>query len=92
MARLLMSDEVQNFVENEGERLADHLRATAPHVTGTYSESFKVTTEKDIRFNDRWAAFVINTAAYATVLEVGAAWMQNPPMPMTRALDAFKDV
>jgi hypothetical protein len=86
-----MSDEVHDFVQGEGERLADHLRVTAPHVSGTYSESFKVTTGTDIRYQDRRAAFVINTAGYATVLEVGAAWMQNPPMPMTRVLDAFKD-
>lgn len=93
-ARLMKSDEVGQHVKNEAERLAAHLRATAPRsgtkTTDAYADNFKVETGLDILRRDRSAAFVYNDSRYATALEVGSWNIRNPPAPMTKALDAFK--
>lgn len=88
--RLMKSDGVSRFVRHEAEKLAEHLRSTAPRVTGEYASNFKVSSGVDIRKRDRAAAFVINDSPYATVLEVGSARIKNPPAPLTNALRAFR--
>ena len=86
---------VRDYVKDEAERLAAHLRETAPRsgtkATNAYADNFKVATGLDIRKKDRAAAFVYNDTRYATALEVGSWNIRNPPMPMTKALDAFRD-
>lgn len=89
--RLMKSDEVGDHMKREAERLAAHLAGSAPHVTGAYASNFKVETGLDLMRRDRSAAFVYNDSRYATALEVGSWNIRNPPMPMTRALDAFRD-
>lgn len=94
-ARLMKSDEIGDHVKSEAEKMAEHLRTSAnaafQHPTGTYVSNFEVETGLDVLERDRSAAFVINDTAYATVLEVGAAWMRNPPQPMTKLLSSIKD-
>lgn len=88
-ARFMKSDDVGQYMKKEAERLAAHLRATAPKQTGTYASNFKVETGLDVLRKDRSAAYVINDTRYATALEVGSWVIKNPPAPMTKALDAF---
>jgi hypothetical protein len=90
-ARFMKSDEIGQHLKNEAERLAAHLRETAPRgETGVYAGNFKVATGLDILRRDRAAAFVYNDTRYATALEVGSWNIRNPPSPMTKALNAFK--
>jgi hypothetical protein len=95
-ARLMKSDDVSLFVRKEATKLATHLRETAPRSKKKnrnalpYAEQFEVQSGLDIRERDRAAAFVVNKARYATVLEVGNARIKNPPRPMTNALNAFR--
>lgn len=93
-AKMMKSDMVGDHLRGEAERLAEHLRATAPRSTtskhpGNYASNFKVATGLDILKKDRRAAFVYNDSRYATALEVGSWNIRNPPAPMTKALDAF---
>lgn len=96
--RFMRSDEIGQHVKNEAERLATHLRATAPkgkpegkpEGVGHYASSFHVETGLDVLRQDRSAAYVYNDSRYATALEVGSWNIRNPPAPMTKALDAFK--
>lgn len=91
-SRFMKSDMIGDHIKDEAERLADHLRAVAPRgETGNYAASFKVATGLDILKKDRRAAYVYNDADYATALEVGSWNIRNPPAPMTKALDAFRD-
>lgn len=87
--RYMKSDDIGRFIKDEAERLAAHLRVTAPRQTGAYASRFRVETGLDLRRRDRSAAFVINDSDYATALEVGSWVIKNPPRPMTRVLDAF---
>lgn len=83
----MKSKDVRDVVESEANKMANHLETTAPRgETGVYASSFEVTTGLSDLKRDRAAAFVANTAPYATVLEVGAVWMKNPPQPITRFL------
>lgn len=95
-ARLMKSDEIGDIVKSEADKMAAHLRTTATQhfktTSGTYVSNFEVTTGMDALKQDRSAAFVANTSEYATVLEVGAAWMRNPPQPMTKLLNGMLDV
>ncbi len=95
-ARLMKSDEVGRYVRGVAERLADHLRATAPRGTRNkkknttrYVDNFHVESGLDVRRKDRSASFVYNDSRYATALEVGSWNIKNPPRPMTRGLDSF---
>jgi len=88
-ARLMKSDEVGRYMRGVAERLAGHLRATAPHRSGSYAAAFKVESGLDVRRKDRSASFVYNDSRYATALEVGSWNIKNPPRPMTRGLDSF---
>lgn len=93
-ARFIKSDEIGSFIKGQADRLAAHLRATAPrsnrpNKTDIYANHFRVETGLDVMRGDRSAAFVINDSPYATVLEVGSARITNPPQPMTKVLDAF---
>jgi hypothetical protein len=93
--KMMKSDMIGQYVKDEAERLAAHLRATAPRGTepksgNRYADNFRVETGLDIRKRDRSAAFVINDSRYAVVLEVGSWNIKNPPAPMTKVLDAFQ--
>jgi hypothetical protein len=94
--RLMKSNGIGLLLRHEAEKLADHLRSTAPHSGGEdddadhYADHFSVRTGLDIRKRDRAAAFVVNDSRYAIILEVGSKYIRNPPAPMTKALDAFR--
>lgn len=92
-ARFMKSDEIGQHIKTEAERLAAHLRATAPRgndpLKVRYADRFKVETGLDLLRRDRSAAFVYNDSRYATALEVGSWNIRNPPAPMTNVLDAF---
>ena len=89
-ARMMLSSGVARVVEEHAEALAEHLRATAPRVTGVYAGRFTVEKGLDILEGDRRAAFVVNDSPQATALEVGSWNISDPPMPMTRALTEFR--
>jgi hypothetical protein len=88
VGRLMLSNRIRHHVTNEAERMADHLRTTAPRgATGNYASRFTVQSGLDDLEQDRWAAYIVNDSRQATALEVGSYNIKNPPMPMTRALN-----
>jgi hypothetical protein len=96
VARFLKSLMLKSAVEHEAERIADHLRATAPRGSGDddadhYADHFRVETGFDVRERDRRAAFVINDSPYASVLELGSGHVKNPPQPITRFIAGARD-
>jgi hypothetical protein len=96
--RLMKSDEIGRHIKMEAEKLRAHLEASAPRSSDSdsdttvshYADNFKVAMGLDILKKDRVAASIYNDSPYATALEVGSWNIRNPPMPMTKALDAFR--